>query len=61
MSGMELKQGEAWPSFGECEGVFISFKLFSPPMAIRVDTTVTDGHRQGKRLEAYKYPLTFLK
>ena len=30
MSGMELPQGEAWPSFGECERVFISFKLFSP-------------------------------
>ena len=30
MSRMELRQGEAWPSFGECEGVFISFKLFSP-------------------------------
>ena len=26
----ELRQGEAWPSFGVCEGVFISFKLFSP-------------------------------
>ena len=30
LSGMELRQGEAWPSFGKCEGVFISFKLFSP-------------------------------
>ena len=30
MSGMEVRQGEAWPSFGECEVVFISFKLFSP-------------------------------
>ena len=30
MSGMESRQGEAWPSFGEYEGVFISFKLFSP-------------------------------
>ena len=30
MSGMEVRQGEAWPSFGECEGVFISFKHFSP-------------------------------
>ena len=30
MSGMEVRQGEAWPLFGECEGVFISFKLFSP-------------------------------
>ena len=30
MSGMELRQGKAWPSFGECKGVFISFKLFSP-------------------------------
>ena len=26
MSGMELRQGKAWSSFG----VFISFKLFSP-------------------------------
>ena len=26
----ELRQGEAWPSFGECEGVFISFTLFPP-------------------------------
>ena len=25
-----LRQGEAWPSFGEYEGVFISFKHFSP-------------------------------
>ena len=34
MSGMELRLGEAWPSFGEYEEVFISFKPFSLPMAI---------------------------
>ena len=25
MSGMEVRQGKAWPSFGDCEGVFINF------------------------------------
>ena len=34
MSGLR-QIGEAWPSFRECEGVFISCKLFSLPMAIR--------------------------
>ena len=29
------------------------------PRSILVDTTVTDGHRRGKKLTAYKYPLTF--
>ena len=31
------------------------------PGSIRVDTTVTDDHRQTKKLTAYKYPLTFPK
>ena len=31
MSGMRIKaRARLWPLFGECEGVFISFKLFSP-------------------------------
>ena len=33
-------QGEAWPSFGKCEGVFISCKFFSP----------ADGHPWQLRL-----------
>ena len=43
MNGMKERQGEAWPSFGECEGVFISFKLFPLPMAIRDSCVYTDG------------------
>ena len=30
MSGMRIKARRGLASFGECEGVFISFKLFSP-------------------------------
>ena len=29
-SGMESRQGEAWPSYVECEGVFINIQAFSP-------------------------------
>ena len=47
MSGMELRQGEAWPSIGECDGIFISFKLFLPcrwPSVTVVSTWIDPGN-----------------
>ena len=49
---MELRQGEAWPSFEEYEGVFISFKLFPCrwPSVTVVSTRMDPGNPGGSRL-----------
>ena len=59
MSGMEVRQGEAWPSFGECEGVFISFKLFSPadghPWQLCLQSTRMDPSNPGNNVVDMNY------